>query len=952
MKKLLSVLTFLCGLCFPTGCGSAGNSAPPPPAVATHFSVTSPTPQVIGTSFSITVSALDASNNVVSAYAGMLHFSSSDPLAVLPHNSPLANGTGTFPVTLKTAPAATVKVTDTTKGSISGTSNSIQVSAPAATRFSVSAVSSASSGTPFNFTVTALDASNNTVTTYAGTVRFTSTDGQATLPPNSALTNGTGNFSAALKSTGNQSITATDIVTASITGTSNLVNIMAQGSLVITSGTPPNGTVGQTYGGTFSIVENHCLATFSGWRLDATGGTSGYHWSWLAAPGSSLPPGLTVGVETYTCGGSTRCCVTVSSPPLIHGTPTAAGTYHVIVTATDSGSPAAQASGNYTIVISGAFAATAELKAAPSPRQYHHYKLTDLGTLGGPQSYVNFPNNYAPVLNDQSTATGWADTSELDPNPNLCFNQDCFVSHAFQSRNGLLPSADLGVLPGGSSSQANWISTNGLIAGLSQNGETDQLFPGFPEVRAVLWTNGQIADLGTLPEGGYESFANAVNSRGQVVGLATNTIPDDFSLFGTAQARAFLWQNGRMQDLGTLGGTDSIALLLNEQGQIVGESYTDSSPSAYCANIGFPLTTGAFLWENGKMTDLGSFGGSCTFASDLNNRGQVIGLSTLRGDTVQHPFLWDHGVLTDLGTLGGNNGFGDALNDAGDVVGWASLPGDQALHAFLWKNGTMIDLGTVGGDACSFGFTINSIEQVVGISVPGCDFSQARASFWEDGGPMVDLNSLIPPSATLHLTFSETINDRGEIVGNALDSEGNQHAFLLIPCDENHPNIEGCDYNLVAVAASDQPEPPQNAQLSSQTTAAKLSPSEVMTRFRSLGAGRNRRYGMPQTFNTASASTNIEPAPTNLTSFAFKRGLYDVVELLWTDHSTDADSYHIERCTGSNCTNFSEIAITGGSATRYIDFMWPMHLTFRYRVRAHSPSGFSAYSNIRTQTTP
>jgi probable HAF family extracellular repeat protein len=407
-----------------------------------------------------------------------------------------------------------------------------------------------------------------------------------------------------------------------------------------------------------------------------------------------------------------------------------------------------------------------------------------------------------------------------------------------------------------------------------------------------------------------------------------------------------------MQELGTLGGSDSMALLVNEQGQIVGESYTNSSPSAYCANIGFPLTTGAFLWENGRMTDLGGFGGSCTFASDLNNRGQVIGLSTLPGDTAQHPFLWDHGVLTDLGTLGGNNGFGDALNVAGDVVGWASLPGDQALHAFRWKDGTMTDLGTVGGDACSFGFTINSAEQVVGISVPGCDFSQARASFWEDGGPMVDLNALIPPNSTLYLTFSETINDRGEIAGNGVDSEGNQHAFLLIPCDENHANIEGCDYSLVAATPSDQPEPPQNAQLSSQTTAAKLSPSEVMNRFRSLGAGRNRRYGMPQTFNTASAITNVEPAPTNLTSFAFKRGLYDVVELSWTDHSTDADSYHIERCTGSTCTNFGEIAVTGGSATRYIDPLWTMHLTFRYRVRAHSPSGYSAYSNIKTQTTP
>ena len=148
----------------------------------------------------------------------------------------------------------------------------------------------------------------------------------------------------------------------------------------------------------------------------------------------------------------------------------------------------------------------------------------------------------------------------------------------------------------------------------------------------------------------------------------------------------------------------------------------------------------------------------------------------------------------------------------------------------------------------------------------------------------------------------------------------------------------------------------------SAASPAKLSLPKMMTRFRSLPGGRNRRSPAPtamlkdsgelDAFNSSSATTNIEPSPTSLTSFAFKRGIYDVVELSWTDHSTDADSYHIERCLGATCTNFGEIALAGGSATRYIDSMWPMHLTFRYRVRAHSPTGYSGYSNIRTQTTP
>ena len=444
--------------------------------------------------------------------------------------------------------------------------------------------------------------------------------------------------------------------------------------------------------------------------------------------------------------------------------------------------------------------------------QHTRYKLIDLGTFGGPQSYVNIPNGYAPVLNDRRTVTGWADTSTPDPYPSFCFNQDCFVSHAFQSRMGDL--TDLGVLSGGASSASNWISPNGLIAGVSQNGEIDPLFSGFPEFRAVLWKNGQITDLGTLPEGGYESVANAVNSRGQVVGLATNTVPDNLSLFGPTQARAFLWQNGVMQDLGTLGdGTDAVADLVNERGQIVGESYTSSTPSAHCANLGFPVTTGAFLWENGKMVNLGSFGGTCTFATDLNNRGQVVGLSTSRGDQFQHAFLWDHGSLHKLpNASGGNNAAPIALNDSGDVVGWSSRLGDQDIHASLWKHDTATDLGTVDGDPCSLGFSINARGQVVGVSEPGCDLSQTRAFLWEDGAPMVDLNMLIPSGSTLYLSAPETINDRGEIAGVGLDSNGNQHAFLLIPCSADDTGCQdaAADTTFRPTPATTKPANDQN----------------------------------------------------------------------------------------------------------------------------------------------
>jgi uncharacterized membrane protein len=106
---------------------------------------------------------------------------------------------------------------------------------------------------------------------------------------------------------------------------------------------------------------------------------------------------------------------------------------------------------------------------------------------------------------------------------NFCFNEDCYVSHAFKWNDGVL--TDLGAILDGISSQANWISPNGLIAGVSENGEFDALISGFPEFRAVLWRNRSITDLGTLPQG-YESSAYGVNSKaaGRTIGLMVRSV--------------------------------------------------------------------------------------------------------------------------------------------------------------------------------------------------------------------------------------------------------------------------------------------------------------------------------------------------------------------------------------------------------------------------------------------
>ena len=213
---------------------------------AASLTVSAPASATAGTAFNFTVTAKDSFGNVATGYAGAVKFNSTDAQAVLPANSALTNGTGTFSATLKTAGVRTITGTDTVNGSIAGVSGNITVSAGSATALVVTAPTSATAGTAFNFTVTAKDAFSNVATGYAGMVKFSSTDAQAVLPANSALTNGTGTFSATLKTAGTQIITATDTVTSSVTGSSGNITVSAGSAAAISafSGSGQNTTVG------------------------------------------------------------------------------------------------------------------------------------------------------------------------------------------------------------------------------------------------------------------------------------------------------------------------------------------------------------------------------------------------------------------------------------------------------------------------------------------------------------------------------------------------------------------------------------------------------------------------------------------------------------------------------------------------------------------------------------
>src|SRR5215216_1041120 len=204
-------------------------------------------------------------------------------------------------------------------------------------------------------------------------------------------------------------------------------------------------------------------------------------------------------------------------------------------------------------------------------------------------------------------------------------------------------------------------------------------------------------------------------------------------------------------DLGTLGGT-SVARDINDSGQVAGQSQNTSGQLR------------AFLWENGHMTDLGTLGGTTSAARGIDDSGRVVGFSRISSTNNQmRAFLAEKGQMTNLGTL---TGFSSSeawhINDSGVAVGRSYNSGSQG-RAVLWENGQIKDLGVFLKTPYSEAWGINNRGQVVGES--GSVDQQAQAFLYDnDTGEVTDLGALLDRSV---FPYSEAmgINDDGQVVG-------------------------------------------------------------------------------------------------------------------------------------------------------------------------------------------
>lgn len=279
-----------------------------------------------------------------------------------------------------------------------------------------------------------------------------------------------------------------------------------------------------------------------------------------------------------------------------------------------------------------------------------------------------------------------------------------------------------------------------------------------------------ITDLGTL--GGWDSSARAINNQGQVVGY--------FHIAPFSQEiHAYIWDSYKgFQDLGQFIGTEygSYATDINDNGQVFG----------YYGGINF-------LWDqnDGLQYIPDNF-----YAEAINNFGQLVGSSVVQNDQRhRHAFLYDKGTMVDLGTLipNGSSSACD-INNSGQIVGSADWE-NYITHAFIWDNSHgMKDIHTLGLE--SYAIAINDQEQVVG-SYRNNEFPGGHAFLWSPNETMIDIGTLGG-----NVTSVYDINNTGLIIGRSVNNYHEVRCFIWeegIMYDLENLVMDSCGWRLEEV---------------------------------------------------------------------------------------------------------------------------------------------------------
>jgi probable HAF family extracellular repeat protein len=341
--------------------------------------------------------------------------------------------------------------------------------------------------------------------------------------------------------------------------------------------------------------------------------------------------------------------------------------------------------------------------------------MTDLGTLGGPNSFTPDQNH---LVSEKGAVVGFADTSTPDPNgEDACGDGNNLICLPFVWQKGVMTALPL---LGGNNGQANGINNRGQIVGVSETPNPDSCSIFFLQVEAAIWENGQVQELPPFP-GDPDGNALAINDNGEAVGV-TGCV--------TGNTHAVLWPNGPnggVIDLGNLGGrgggtTGNIAFDINNQGQVVGQS-----------NLPGDTTHHAFLWQNGVMTDLGTILGlPVSLANGINNKGQVVGFSQDMNNNNTVAWLWQNGVMTDLNTLIPADSplfLIEALgiNDRGQIAGPAFNASTGDFHGFLL---TPCDEENGDGEGCDDSLVDASAAPAARPAVREASGPMPTASLW------------------------------------------------------------------------------------------------------------------------------------------------------------------------------------------------------------------------------